>query len=590
MSNPIENNFTQIGTGPAIDKIEIRKWLNPANKIPYVNHENKTILLQNDQYRSANGFIPPSFSFYPFGINNSNYGPEIDEDYKNKNDPRRFFNKNLSKNGRNLCFEACEKTNCIAVQTEVPENCYSRKSVVKKSDIKDIWKSQNFNLNGITFDNDDSQDTIITKGPCNKSSHSCTLFYNNIKNADDSYYFLNKENSNNTGQKYYQLELEPLPTPQNDIIPSQARVQWCSPRTTPSTKTTTYRQSDLSYLSQGPDTTCNEIPTKTIDDISIRQCENECDSISNCKAFEFDYINQQCNIFESIPNDPQTSENKICFILNETNPSCDCFNINCNDPSCCQCLPKFNDDGELIKSAPTNCDDPKCCLERSILTTESTKFKTPYYQIPINLSKLNEGGIKALCPSIDENGDCCGWCPSDSKYDVCMTSPNFKPDYCNNLKDQVFELKSCPETKKDLEGDFDGLPSPTFWQVDKVKSNCISPGILDRKNKECIDNFNNAPNQKIANEEITKCCTYLDMACQIGVVQPNCLTGNNSVIRGCYGDPPTLNVDEVIGGIGACSDPSIINPINRCVNEPSNKNCVSFPYSCDAGKLWIPKN
>ena len=77
------------------------------------------------------------------------------------------YNATNYESGRENCMKACSYTNCIAVQTEVPENCSQETSPTGSGDA------------------------------CGSNAgFSCTLFYNNIQDADDGYWlFGNYSNS-----------------------------------------------------------------------------------------------------------------------------------------------------------------------------------------------------------------------------------------------------------------------------------------------------------------------------------------------------------------------------------------------------------
>ena len=204
--NPFETEITfkNIGNGVAIGVDQMINWLQPSiiDGLPLVIDENKdgeNVYITPKQYRSTNGFIPPSFTFYPFGKVNTSY---------------RIYNKNAKANreGSNDCMRMCADTNCIAVQTEVPELCAFQKVETPKG----------------------------FKHACDNSSEAaCTLFYDTIPNADDAYYKINKRlkvtgREDYMGEKYYILDKFPESSPSVvDQIPSEATVQWCPTTYTP---------------------------------------------------------------------------------------------------------------------------------------------------------------------------------------------------------------------------------------------------------------------------------------------------------------------------------------------------------------------
>lgn len=211
--NPVENfgnetttTYKAIGYGPVIDKTKVKNWLNGTSGITGLNLESdKTawldgngvpISIPTDQFKSLYGYIPPSFAYYPKG--------------QTKND----YNATNYESGRENCMKACSLTNCIAVQTEIPENC-----------------SQKSNPNE-------------TGNSCGSNAEfSCTLFYDNIKNADDAYWTMNNFSSgigltnspgcfettstSCLGKKYYEDSAVPTELANKSIKPSQNPVPFC---------------------------------------------------------------------------------------------------------------------------------------------------------------------------------------------------------------------------------------------------------------------------------------------------------------------------------------------------------------------------
>ena len=217
--NVNDQNFCKIGEGPAIDRTAMFNWLGTGG-ILYKNHENQDLVLSGEQYRAINGFLPPSFAYFPYGINTDNYKPE-DPEVSIFDPNREGYNV---EEGRAMCMQACKDTNCIAVQTEVPQMCYTKR--VNKAVPKDLI------VDGMP----DGTEFFTTKNDCKgKATHSCTLFYDNIENSDDAYYQLGKDAFNNPdidfkcGLKYYENNSAPGITPGNDInvSPSESTVKWC---------------------------------------------------------------------------------------------------------------------------------------------------------------------------------------------------------------------------------------------------------------------------------------------------------------------------------------------------------------------------
>lgn len=201
--------YKAIGYGPLIDKTKVRNWLNGTSNIYGINLKpNETIWLDGndtpiaiptEKFRALYGYIPPSFSYYPKG--------QTKNDYNFKN----------YKTGRENCMKACSLTNCVAVQTEVPENC-----------------SQKANVTG-------------NGNSCgNNSEFSCTLFYDNIKNADDGYWTLTnyKEFGSESpgcfeniglsclGKKYYEDNAVPTELSNKSIKPSENPITFCESNVT----------------------------------------------------------------------------------------------------------------------------------------------------------------------------------------------------------------------------------------------------------------------------------------------------------------------------------------------------------------------
>lgn len=189
--------YKPIGYGPAIDRTKIQNWLNgsisgepaPTGTTTWQDGNGVPINIPTEQFKALYGFIPPSFVYYPEGQESNDY------------------NGTNYENGRQNCMQACALTNCIAVQTEVPENC--------------------------------SQETTGCGG---NSEFSCTLFYPDLPTADDAYWkignFTNNTNSPGCftnvgssclGRKYYEDNVVPTVLPDNTVPPSQASTKFCDP-------------------------------------------------------------------------------------------------------------------------------------------------------------------------------------------------------------------------------------------------------------------------------------------------------------------------------------------------------------------------
>ncbi len=182
--------YKSIGYGPILDKLKVKKWLNTVDTASWPDGNGNPINIPGSQFKSLYGFIPPSFSYYPKG--------------QTKND----YNKKNYKSGRENCIKACEFTDCTAVQTEVPENCSQKASPTKEGN------------------------------SCGSNSEfSCTLFYDNIKNADDAYWKITdgfqkgcfeETDSSCIGKKYYEDNVVPIDLPNKISKPSENIVTFCN--------------------------------------------------------------------------------------------------------------------------------------------------------------------------------------------------------------------------------------------------------------------------------------------------------------------------------------------------------------------------
>jgi len=496
-----EQRFCKIGTGPAIDRTAIRPWLSQGS-VGYKNHEGGNLLLSGEQYRSVNGFLPPSFQYFPYGLNVDSYRP-ADESFSVLDSDRTGYNVD---EGRSSCMKACKDTNCIAVQTEVPQNCYQR--TVQKP------------LPDGLFVGSEQPELYTSKGDCKgKATHSCTLFYKTTEDADDAYFdisgglqaLLDPTITLKTGQKYYEMNPVPGIAPgDGNVRPSEEIVKWCKP------------------------------------DVSINDF----------------YITSDNSDLKSIYSKYKTNKNST--------QSCTC-------------------------TSGTECTDTNCCVYRDLVTTDWAKYNTPYFNLPINVTRTDDiknGNAGAICPAKDQNNNCCGVCP-DGKGG--------------------FMLKSCPQNKQFLDGTLTNtINSGIWWGVDTERSKCMWPenpwwvtaisgpfgwlsaGIdaytgVRRDMEECLENYSQKINSDPAAAylELTKCCGYLDQSCMDTVTQPFCNSSSGGIVRGCFGDPHILSVDNVLGEIGACSNSAVIPPESRCIQDVEGKPCKGFPYGCESGPLWV---
>ncbi len=227
VTNPVESfgnepqqvTYQTIGFGPLVSTDNITKWLSgklPGDSEPgttnWLDGNGFQIELPSPAFKSIYGFIPPSFEYFPDGQNTNDYSP-----------------KNY-KEGRQKCMEACTLTNCTAVQTEVAQNCYHQTVPIAEP----------------TGEGGTPTQGEYTNNCMGSSSHACTLFYNNIDDADDAYWQINETFGNgNTngclginkdgepyigclGKKYYEDTGLGLPSISPDgLKPSESTVKWC---------------------------------------------------------------------------------------------------------------------------------------------------------------------------------------------------------------------------------------------------------------------------------------------------------------------------------------------------------------------------
>lgn len=513
--------FVKKGYGPAIDDTVMtigqdglnNPWNSGATEIQYKNHEGLTLYLTGAEFRSINGFIPPSFEYFPFGINKSQpgykeYKPD-DNDF-NANDYR--YNGSNIEEGRQMCLQACKDTGCIAVQTEVPQLCYDRRTTIPVPD-------------GLEIVGMPDQKFMVSKNDCkDKATHGCTLFYKDIVSADDGYYILSggedKYNDPTVpikiGEKYYEQNRLPDITPGSGL-PSTSTIKFCDPEVTEGGISSRYKT-------------------------------------------------------------------------------------------------KLNATSECTCSSESECSDSNCCLYRDLLTTKYAKYNMPYYNLPLNLTRADDienYSERALCNGIIYD-------PSKSFISNLFGVNNiYTHDNCCGYclqEDGSKKLVSCPGTKRYIDGTYKSVNNTPeniniYWHINT--SQCAQPSgglegvwgdIVDwfegsnttRSDEECVDKYKELynTNKSAAYDELTTCCTYLDQACQTVTVQPYCKSGGGDVIRGCFSNPPILNVDKVTEGglIKAADDTTVIPSANRCIENADGVICKAFPYGVSekSGSLWIP--
>ena len=202
-----DKKFCKIGYGTAISDNAMDRWFNGI--LNYTNHEGKKITLSSEQYRSSHGFIPPAISYFPYGNSNDLYRPE-DLDFSVLDPKREGLNQ---QEGNEKCMQACIDTGCTAVQTEVPQNCYTTKTTVP-------IPAGLIATNPITGETTEGG-FMESKGDCKgKPTHTCTLFYDSVESADDAYYTISQDQEQINGEfvrkhgvKYYQEKGSPNLSP-----------------------------------------------------------------------------------------------------------------------------------------------------------------------------------------------------------------------------------------------------------------------------------------------------------------------------------------------------------------------------------------
>ena len=460
--------FRKIGTGVAIDSEAMASYLTSSGggfDIPYtnINQSDLQFNISESQHKLQTGFIPPSFTFYPFGKLNKAY---------NFRTPQK--NETVNEKGDEICMEACSSTDCVAVQTEVAQNC--------------------------AFEPLEPGST--SSNTCGETSEAgCTLYYSTVEDADDAYWDISNrytggEGGTFVGEKYYDLAPAPASTPStNGSKPSRADVPWCGPSIT---KPDPIQEPDYDFTPQSPWATNYEKHTQGRGIIAQQEVVDE--------------------LGVSIK---------------------------------CSCI------GDT-----TDCNDPNCCKYRELLTSKHSRYKHPFYRIPVSAID------NSYCEATTDGGDACG-----------------------KIDDLLY--KSCP--KENLLQNPDG----DYWDTSPQSMECIgeSEEALKVCYSEMSTHFNdlqdasNTYTKQIVRQKIKtaadKCCGTQNRACINRVLQPSC--DPDVVERGCFGDPPILNVHEISNksNLKACSDETVIPSTRRCVNQ-NGLVCLDFPYSCKSGTLWIP--
>ena len=154
------------------------------------------LAIKRSDYRNLQGYMAPSFAFYPYTIYSKEYTSTKNDtgDATKINWFRNTFGTETPSRielGSQTCKDMCSKTGCIGVETEVTENCI--------------------------FDN--------TCG--NQSEASCTLYYPSVGDADNAYYNISLANKDLVGRKYYEMNISPEVSPDTRYSPKDSPVKWC---------------------------------------------------------------------------------------------------------------------------------------------------------------------------------------------------------------------------------------------------------------------------------------------------------------------------------------------------------------------------
>lgn len=588
-----DQSFCQIGNGPAIDRTAMYKWMGTGSN-SYTNHEGVLMFLNSAQYRSINGFLPPSFAFFPYGLDKDEYRPE-DPSVSVLDPTKADYN---TEEGRAICLQACKDTDCIAVQTEVPQMCYEKRV--------QVTIPSGFGIDGIST----TPKTFTTKNDCKgKATHSCTLFYRDVEKADDSYFDLSGglEALNDPlipvqiGQKYYENNRAPSISPGDGTKkPSDETVKWCKPQVT------NISQPYVKYKTNvgSPECTCEPGDTECTD---TNCCVYRDLITSEWAKNNTPYYNLPINVTKTAEIE-DGSPASICPAKNEFE-------------DCCGYCQKPDGTYEL-RSCPQNKQYLDGTLSNPLALPPLDRSGKGLYK-PKQTCNSNSDCGNGACARPDASGSNMWCCPSGDYYSY------FGTDYCTGIADGLscksngacacgdckgFGTGACCVDNSDGSkmADSEYLPHTgggTWWGVDTDRAQCLWPekkwwetwlgygwmidlfgsGGRERRDMEdCLEEYAAIKNKnpKEAYRKLTTCCGYLDQVCVDIVSQPFCSTKAGSVTRGCFGDPHILTVDTV-GEIGACDNPAVISPDNRCVQDSNDKACTGFPYACESGPLWV---
>ena len=238
------------------------------------------------------------------------------------------------------------------------------------------------------------------------------------------------------------------------------------------------------------------------------------------------------------------------------------------------------------------CADRNCCKYRPLLTTQGSRAASPYYKLPIDVSKITNSDILHFCDAVQNTGECCGACDDGTgngtiKYSSCQGQ------LLGNTKSGVLIYWDTANPGPDGKPESSECKDDEQNNKDPNDTTCVLRYLADSV----------TDGQKQALKKLSNCnCYYRTRRCFTVGLQPSCdskASGSN-VKRGCAGDPPILITDKVNiakdatgkiidNGIGACSDFSVIPQTFRCDYDDPNKLCTGFAYGCgpESGSLWV---
>jgi len=571
--------YTNVGYGPLVSKNHINNWIRggipgaPSGFSFWKDPNGMQMDLPSDAFKSIYGFIPPSFEYFPAGQDPSGYNGE---------------NYEL---GRQKCLDACTLTNCTAVQTEVPQNCFHQTvQIAEPTGPGSIPTPGEYENNCI-----------------DQASHACTLYYNNIQDADDAYWTINDyfgngqtggcqgtdSEGNNLigcmGRKYYEdtdpglPQLGPIQIDGTPVKPSESPVKWCD-------NTVTAPNSGSFYGGEG--CTCT-----TQEDCTDSKCCRWRDmltteSLNNQKP----YYNLPIAL-EALDDDPvqSVSWSKLVKAVNiDKNGIRHCCGLCPSDEYFRSEFPEINNlelDTNPLFSLPSAGTDDR------MKTAEKGKQGI----LPWIIGGVVIGGVIGTSNGLFKSNEWNEAQNTDNVPDADKVLKSCYPDKCTSPDDrECWVIDRWAPTE----------PCPYTNQAER-DAKCSQPvGNVycngDPYNKDSDDaaqalrDFANAfrpEDKKKAYNPLMTSCFYRNAAAVGSIQQYNCPT--NEVSRGCYGSPPIISIENLTGPAGACSNDSIIPQSARCTlpkdaeGRPINNGvCTDFPYSCDtqfgSNRLWMP--